>query len=488
MATDPVELRPRSTGEIFALAFDLYRKHFPLFVAIMAVVLLPILVLNALSAIASLAVVAAVPGLAPDPAGEDFASGGLFIASNCSSGLVLLMGILWPWAEGALTFNVIERVLGRAPGLRASYGQTRRNWASLWIANLLAQIGIGLPLVLVYLGLGGALLLTFGLAFAGDLATSDVSPLLAILLATLCVPVVVGALVVSILLAINWAFRAPAIVGEGVDGIRGLGRSLEIARGDRWLIFRRYILLFVLEFVVLVLPSFVLSTALLIGAFSLEPEMALSDLDFDVAVMPAIVAASVAAIAIGFVGTLLLVPFRVVFTTLNYLDLRVRKENLAVLLSGAAARPSDEATSRAPAPPAGEVRPPSPPPPAPHIPQHGTRWSDVDLARLTPGQRVGVLFNRIRTEGEDAQLLSGLALALMEIGDWGGALDSLKRAHTIAPHDPDVVYNLMMVYRERRNMAAARQMMQEYLRLEANPDKLSAVRSDPRLRDLLPND
>jgi cytochrome c-type biogenesis protein CcmH/NrfG len=130
--------------------------------------------------------------------------------------------------------------------------------------------------------------------------------------------------------------------------------------------------------------------------------------------------------------------------------------------------------------------PTSSPQSVPGSPHHSTDWKAVDLAKLTPAQRVGVLFNRIRVEGENAQMLNDLALALMEIGDWGGALDALTRARTIAPTDPDVVYNLMVLYRERRDTMAARRMMQEYLRLETDPNELAAVRNNPRFKDLLP--
>jgi hypothetical protein len=484
MTTGSVELRPRTTGEIFALTFDLYRRHFPLFFSIIAVVLLPIMLLNALSAIAALGVIVMTPGEVPEAV---FA--GLVFAFNCIPPLLWLLGIFWPWAEGALSFNVIERVLGREPGLRASYSQTRQNWASLWIANLLAQIGISLPLLVAYLivfaGLFSVALVPLMGVFGADVY-ANVPPIVPVVMAVLCVPLFIGALVVSVVLAINWTFRAPAIVGEGVDGLRGLSRSVAIARGDRWRIFWRYVLLFIVEFLVVAVPSLIVSGVLLAGAFALQRNSLPSTLDFDVAALPGFVAIAVVAAAFSVIGSLLIAPFRVVFTALNYLDLRIRKENLAALLASAAVSSASNATS----PPAGVEQPASPvaqpAPSAPGSPYRSADWKAVDLAKLTPGQRVGVLFNRIRAEGENAQMLNDLALALMEIGDWGGALDALTRARAIAPTDPDVVYNLMVLYRERRDTTAARRMMQEYLRLETNPDELAAVRNDPRFKDLLP--
>ncbi len=501
MTTGSVELRPRSTGEIFALAFDLYRRHFPLFFSISSVILLPALLLGAMSSIATLAgVVMGLAGPSGDaldlPAQEASSAGLIFISfiSNCIPALIWLLGIFWPWAEGALAFNVIERILGRAPGLRASYGQTRRQWGSLWIANLLAQIGINLPLIVVYLVLLGGLMVALAIPVFGVFGAdvfAGVSSIALVATAALCAPLVIGAVVVSVVLAINWAFRTPAIVGEGVDGLQGLSRSVAIARGSRGLIFWRYILLFLLEFVVSAVPALIVGSVVLIGVLSLQQGTPPGNITLDVTVLPGLIAVSIVLIAVSVIGALLLTPFRIVFTTLNYLDLRIRKENLPVLLAKAAARTPEAPAAAAPAAPSpSAVHAPGASPAssqlAPGLPQPSTSWQAVDLAKLTPGQRVGVLFNRIRAEGESAQTLKELAQALKEVGDWGGALDSLTRARAIAPDDPDLAYNLMVLYRERRDMTAARRMMEEYLRLETDPKALAAVRDNPRFKDLLP--
>ncbi|MCS7056217.1 MAG: hypothetical protein NZM18_08635 [Thermoflexales bacterium] len=484
MATGSVELRPRSTGEIFSLTFSLYRKYFLLFISITSVVLLPILLLNgALSVGAALIGVTtpiAASGRPLDALTQDFSFSALLSVPNCLSALVWLLGVLWPWTEGALTFNVIERVLGRAPGLRASYGQTLKRWGALWIANFLAQLGIILPLlVVVYPAIFGGLALAFAVPVFGVFGADvlgNIPPVAFAAALAVCVPAVVGAVVISVVLAINWAFRTPAIVGEGVDGLRGLSRSMAIARGNRRLIFWRYALLLVLEFILSAAPALLASAIMLVVAFTSLPTNASggSNLDDTPLLTTAVIIVAIATAMSG-IGTLLFAPFRVVFTTLNYLDLRIRKENLAALL--AAPQPSGAPTASL----ASAAAAPS----APHAARPGMNWRDVDLAKMTPGQRVGVLFNRLRVEGESAQTLKEMALALKEVGDWGGALDSLMRARAIAPSDPSIAYNLMLLYRERRDMTAARRMMQEYLRLETDPNALAAVRSNPRFEELL---
>lgn len=497
MTSPAVELRPRSLGEILKLTFGLYRKHFPLFIGIAAAVLLPILLVNALSQLLPLVRLALMPEAFIGGSGADaFAPQAVAFstASLCLSLTSLGLGVAWPWMEGALAFNVIERVLGRELGLRPSYTQTRMHWGALWGSNLLAQLGINAPIMIAYLMLLMAVFLSVG-TITPDLA--EVTPFAMICLAVVCVPIFVGGLVLSLWLAISWAFRAPAIVGEGVDGLRGLQRSMAIARGDRWRILGRFLGLFVVEFFVLAVPVLILPPLVFIAAFGGRPEILSGELNLDTSALPGIAALSVVGVAINFVGSLLLTPFRIIFTTVNYLDLRIRKENLAEALSVAAAtsaaKVADPGSAAAPPiaePAAAPAAPPQPAPPQPAAaaPAHAPSldFKNVDLSKLTPGQRVGVLFNRIRAEGENPQWLNELGLAFMEIGDWGGAMDVLTRARTIAPNDPDIVYNLMLLYRQRNNFTAARAMMQEYLRLETDPQALDAVRNNPRLKELLP--
>lgn len=507
MTPNPVELRPRSVGEIFGLTFGLYRRNFPLFIGIAAVVLVPILIVSALSQfIPLIQIVAAPEALADSELSSDVFNASLFgltTASFCLSALALALAIFWPWMEGALSFNVIERILGRAPGLRAAYRQTRPRWGALWGSNILAQIGIGLPVFIVYVLLLGGLIVTGVLAAgAGSTSPEGVSPVLLLCLIVLFIPVFIAAVVIPIVLAINWTFRAPVIVGEGVDGIQALSRSAALTRGDRWRIFGRYILLAILEFIVLVVPALVISFVLFVGALASQATTSLGNFRFDAAALPTFVAISVVSVALSFVGSLLLTPFRIIFTTINYLDLRIRKENLAEgVLNAISTTTASTPTSvtdpmvttpslaasvspvNSPAQPAETSLPPAP------ISDFKTaaRTAPVNMDALTPGQRIGILFNRIRTEGENAQLLGDLGLAFMEIGDLGGAMDAFERARVIAPRDADVAYNLMVLHVGRRDMRAARQMMAEYVRLETNPDDLAAVRNNPRFKDVLPD-
>ena len=230
MSTNAVELRPRSVLEVLGLSFDLYRKNFPLFIGITSIVMAPILLLTALSQLLPLLQLSIIPasqGGSPDEVGGVFFA--ISMVTWCLSGLTLLLGVFWPWMEGALTFNVIERALGRAPGLGQSYRETRPRWGSLWGSNILAQLGINAPWIIVYM------LFVFALVFLAVIGVggpeNDGVAMFAGVLAMLCVPALLGGILFTIVLAINWTFRAPAIVGEGVDGVQALGRSNALAKG-----------------------------------------------------------------------------------------------------------------------------------------------------------------------------------------------------------------------------------------------------------------
>ena len=105
---------------------------------------------------------------------------------------------------------------------------------------------------------------------------------------------------------------------------------------------------------------------------------------------------------------------------------------------------------------------------------------------LSPGRRIGVLYNRLRAEGDSAKLLNDLGLAYMEVGDTWGAVEMFDRGRAIAPNDADLAYNLMLAQLQGNDMNAARKQMSDYLRLETDPDDAARVRNTPRFKDLLP--
>jgi hypothetical protein len=508
MTTSTVELRPRSVFELLGLTFDLYRKNFLTVIGIAAIVMIPSLAVTALSQMAPLFQLALAPAnidasadSAADAMGTTFAA--LTLASYCLSGVGLILGIFWPWMEGAITFNVIERVLGHAPGVGESYRATRPRWGALWGSNILAQLGISAPPLIAYFilvfGFVAVAIGAAGIASASSGEDNSIASFVG-LTALCCIPLFLASIVLSIVLAVNWAFRAPAVVGEGTDGIQALSRSNALVRGSRWRMFFRLLFFLVIEFVVIYLPTLIVTSVLVVGTFSrgLSSPTPFRFEEF----MPVFITAALVVLAISLIGVFLITPARVIYIALNYLDLRTRKENLALQVAGMTMKPISvgaEATAPAAvaiapqmgaqAQPQQTVIPAPAPPPMPIAQTMSTTpypaRGSAEYQSLTPGQRIGVLYNLIRSQGESADLLSELGMAYLDVGDLGGALDSLVRARTLAPNDADVAYNLMLVHLARRDTNSARQMMSEYMCLEQNPEDLARVRENPRFRDLL---
>ena len=107
-------------------------------------------------------------------------------------------------------------------------------------------------------------------------------------------------------------------------------------------------------------------------------------------------------------------------------------------------------------------------------------------ATVTPAQRISALFKRLRTEGENAEILNQLGLAYQEVGDLFGAQDSFTRARALAPDNPQYAHNMALLQKDRRDLPAARQAMSDYLRLETNSAERQKVIENPALKELLP--
>ena len=144
-----------------------------------------------------------------------------------------------------------------------------------------------------------------------------------------------------------------------------------------------------------------------------------------------------------------------IFNTLNYLDLRTREE--------LAALPEPERAQRLAAPiiahttpaiaastviaPTIASRTPNASPviitnPAPSLSSEPL----IITPNMTPAQKIGVYFNRLRSEGPNSQLLNDMGAAYFEVGDLGAALDAYSRARDLNPQDPDIVFNLIITY------------------------------------------
>jgi hypothetical protein len=498
MASTPsIELRPRSVGELLDVTFALYRRHFRALIVVTLVVMGPMLAISLLSSAGSLAQYAAMlnPSAAEDPAQV---GGATLLASSvslCATGLVLLLGIAVPWMDGALTFSVIERVLGRTPSWREVYRATQPRWAALWVATAVRNVVLWLTLIPLAVGLYGALFAgLLGIGSMSSAAASSDGNLLALGLMAICLPIGVGGVALAIFVTVAWSMTTPVIVGEGADGIASLGRSNTLVQGMRWRMAGRLLIFEIMRFLLITIPTGVMQAFIFGGSVA-----AAAGGDLSVLAIVGFIGSTL----FGLVANVLVVPLYAIYITVNYLDLRIRKEQLDLQLQAAQLAPalSEQPAAVSPAAPGASARAPTagpaelPPvtaaspaalPPAVIGPASSATAQPIVDTSMTPAQRISVLFNQIRTEGENAELLNELGLAYHQIGDLYGALDALTRARARAPNDPAIAYNMAVLQRDRRDMPAARRAMADYLRLETDEAERQRVLANPSLRDLLP--
>lgn len=415
---------------------------------------------------------------------------GLNVVSGCVGLLVLIASIFVPWMNGALIYQTLERVGGRTPGVSDSYRATQPRFGGLWINTFLSQSVYTLLLLPLFLGIYGGL--------AAAVINSKLIPSLSanftntgmtnFLLGTavICTPLGLIGAIFSLILNLSWAVSGPVIVGEGADGFGAFARSAQLTKGMRFKLLGRFILFGLVISLIFGLPTFVLG---LLAAIPFAGSSAPTTFPIFSAIMIGII--SLLSGVLGFFQTAL----TWIFNTLNYLDLRTREE--------LAALPEPERAQRLAAPiiahttpaiaastviaPTIASRPPSASPVIITSPTPSSSSEPlVIMPNMTPAQKIGVYFNRLRNEGPNSQLLNDMGASYFEVGDLGAALDAYSRARDLNPQDPDIVFNLMRVHISRKDTSAARIMMREYLNLEPNEDDKRRVLANPSYKPFLP--
>ncbi len=402
------------------------------------------------------------------------ASAVFFLTLCCGSGLVGVLGALWPWMDGALTYLAIERLHGRATGARAAWRATRPQWGSLWAVNALRVVALGFAWLIA---VGPVAIITVAaMGRSGDAGAA----LAVALLALFCLPVTLVGVAAGAGLGTIWSVSFSAAVAESADGFAALGRSHNLVRGSRSRMFGRSLGL-LLFFALLNAPPVIVQALAVLGAIGARGASGPATVMFVIYAMAALV------------GTALFVlgrPLNAIFYSVCYLDLRERAtarggEAHPLVLPVPAIAPGPIASQVA----AEDKRPPSPPatfsvPNQTPAPSPLTRVPPLE-ANATPAQRVGHYFNRLLAEGDRSDILNELGLAYMDVGDLSAATDALDRARALAPADADIAYNLMRASLARGDTSGARRIMAEYLRLETNPDDRAATLADPRFSALV---
>ena len=294
-----VELRPMSLGELLDRTFSLYRRHFWVFVGIMAIPYTFSIPMNflLLSFQGSMFTSIGTSGQPPSPAifGEFFA--GIFV-------FLLIFWVVYSIAMAAATHAVAEVYLGRAVTVRDSYSRIRGKFWRLMgvIFNIGLRIfGIVILIVGVFAGIAA------GVGAAGGMRSS---PGFAIAIMIVAVFAYLAALAFCVYFSLRYAVAVPVLMIENLGVLPAIRRSVQLTRGRRGNIFLALLLATVISYIGVFLFQMPFAIANMItmssGHFS-------SLLAF-------------ASAASGALGGSLTGPIFMIVIVLCYYDVRIRKE------------------------------------------------------------------------------------------------------------------------------------------------------------------
>ncbi len=324
------ELRPLSLGEILDRSFTLYRRHFWLFIGIMALPhIVNVAVVLLLQGLVG-PIFALPPGLDPAKAGmdADLAAGKYLLVILVAA---VVGWVLYSLAMGATTFAVSEVYLGRPSTIRGAYQRIRGRLGALMYAVL--QVMLRFIGLLVLVSIFSAFLIGVSGAMLGRS-----NPVLFGVLGLLVMLLMFAGFVLAFWIVLRYGVVVPALLLENLKARQALKRSAWLTKGYRGRIFLTFLLMSLLAYVVILVLQgpFWIVTALTAAKSGHVPAW-LGTL-------------SVAAAGLGgaLSGPLLMIGFAVL-----YYDIRVRREAFDLQLMMAALEPAAPPSSPGPsAPPA----------------------------------------------------------------------------------------------------------------------------------------
>ena len=295
-----LDLRPLTLGELLDRSFRLFRRHFSLFVGLMAVPSVLVLLVNvALLIVPELAPAADVADEGPDAAALATALvGGVLIFFLAVLYLVAYMVTL-----GATTIAVSELYLDRSPTIASAYSHVQGHIGSL----ILLMILLGLRLVGVFLAtMTPFVLLAIMVAFTGGVGSAVGAGLVVLGL--------VPAMLAAFAFSLRYSVAVPALVLEPITANGAVRRSVFLVRENFW----RTAILVVFATIIATAANLIFQMPFHIGAFATGPDSAAS--------FWWQLAGSIS----GAVGGAVTGPLMIVALAVLYYDLRIRKEGLDV--------------------------------------------------------------------------------------------------------------------------------------------------------------
>jgi hypothetical protein len=216
-----MDLRPLALGELLDRAFTVYRRHFRLFVGVMAV---PSVLALALSLLVQILQRGRLVGVSPVPLepGAPAPSAAMLAAFFGGFAIVFLAYVtVYMVALGATTLAVSDIYLGRTTTIAAAYGRMRGRVGRLILLMVLLSLRLAAVVV------AGAILMT--LLFALVVTRGSVS---ANILAALAVVVLAfGLSALLIFMMLRYGLAVPALVLEDVGAAEAIRRSVVLTKG-----------------------------------------------------------------------------------------------------------------------------------------------------------------------------------------------------------------------------------------------------------------
>jgi hypothetical protein len=330
---DISQLRPLGLGELLDRTFAYYRRHFWLFVGIMALPqVLTVLFGMMMTALEPRPM---IPIQSPDPLAVLRQLGpllaGLFaFVTAFSIGRFIVYGV----ALGATTEALSEVHLGRPASVRGAYAKLRGRVGSL----------IGLIVLLILIGaavytfvFAASIVMAFILgvligAVAGHLAGLT----LTLVVGLTMVVTMVGAFVLGSAFLLRYGVAVPALVLENLSATQALRRSAMLTQGFRWNIFLILLLMIMINAVVVMLfqGPFLVAGAVLRHGLGVMPAWLRA---------PYVISAGLAGALSG--------PLLMIALSLVYYDTRVRKEGFDLEMMLSAIGPPSSPALPSPVPP-----------------------------------------------------------------------------------------------------------------------------------------
>jgi Membrane domain of glycerophosphoryl diester phosphodiesterase len=300
------ELRPLSLGELLDHTFSYYRKHFLLFVGIMA---LPQVLIVATSLVL-LPFQTTRPGSTP-PQDPRMAANQIFSTLPTlmiTFGVIMMAyALVYCIALGATTVALSEVHLGRETTIAGAYRSLRGKVLRLFdvvISIIIRCFGIYL---LVFLS--AIAIVVVPLAFLG--VQGKPNPLLLVGIGLLMIFAMVGGAVLAIFLIMRYTMAVPALVLENLKARDAIKRSVALAKGNLWRIFLTVVLMYFINMVVVGVFQGPFWLVMLVAAAKTQA-------------VPAWIAIPMN-ISAG-IGGALSGPLMIIALALQYYDARVRKE------------------------------------------------------------------------------------------------------------------------------------------------------------------